>query len=206
MKKNQSPLQKKNRPTSSKSNNEHDTHFENIFDRDVNFKERVIYLKDDISEFSLDLILKAFDELERLDPKEPIRIEISSFGGSVYDMLGMVDRMKSSPCHIITRGFGKIMSAATFILAAGDERIIGSRSWVMIHELSDMLPEGKLKTLKNEIKHNQQLHDQMIDMYVEFSKGKTRRSTFKKLAEERDSYLNAQQVMKLGLIEKILES
>src|SRR6185369_6312962 len=103
--------------------NDSDTHYENIFDRHVNFRERVIYLNDDIDDISLDLFQKALDELER-DKDKPIKIEVSSYGGEVYDMLGMVDRVRSSPCHIITRGFGKIMSAATFILAAGDERIM----------------------------------------------------------------------------------
>lgn len=115
-----------------------DTHYENIFDRHVNFRERVIYLNDDVDELSLALFQKALDELER-DKDKPIKIEVSSYGGDVYDMLGMVDRIRSSPCHIITRGFGKIMSAATFIVAAGDERTIGQNSWFMIHELSSWM-------------------------------------------------------------------
>jgi membrane-bound ClpP family serine protease len=71
------------------------THYENIFENNVNFRERVIYLNSDIEESSLELFQKAMDELEK-NSDIPIRIEISSYGGNVYDMLGMVDRIQSS--------------------------------------------------------------------------------------------------------------
>ena len=60
-------------------------HYNNLFDNHINFKERVIYLNDDITEYSLELFQKAFDELERGENPGPIRIEISSYGGSVYE-------------------------------------------------------------------------------------------------------------------------
>ena len=136
--------------------------------------------------------------------EKPIRIEIASFGGSVYDMMGMVDRMKSSPCHIITRAFGYVMSAATFILAYGDERIMGENSWFMMHELSDWLGRQKLKDLKLDMKHNEQLQQQMYEMYAKASGGKTRKATFEKLCDN-DHYLRAEGAKKLGLIDKILD-
>jgi len=178
-----------------------DVHYENIFEYHVNFRERVIYLNGDIDEFSLELFQKAFDELEKW-PDHPIRIEVSSYGGSVYDMLGMIDRVQSSPCHVITRGFGKIMSAASFILAAGDERILGANSWVMIHQMSDWL-KGNLSDLKNELKHCESLEHQMNKLYEKLSKGKATAKTFEKLCSK-DCYLSAEEVLKLGLVDKIL--
>ena len=179
------------------------THYDNIFSHHINFKERVIYLNDDINEYSLELILKAFDELERGEGCEkPIRIDVSSYGGSVYDMMGMVDRIKSSPCHVITRGFGKIMSAASFILAAGDERILGPHSWIMIHELSDWLGRQKLTDLKHDLRQDERLQDQMYEMYAKFAQGKTKKASFKKLCEK-DCYITAEQALKIGLIDRI---
>lgn len=177
-----------------------DVHYENIFDRHVNFRERVIYLNDDVDEFSLEL-LKAFDEMER-SPDAPIRIEVSSYGGSVYDMLGMIDRIRSSPCHVITRGFGKIMSAATFILASGDERIMGANSWLMIHQISAWL-RGTLTDLKIELKHTETLESQMNKLYEQLSGNRTKARTFEKLCSK-DCYLTAEETMKLGLIDKVL--
>jgi len=181
--------------------NDSDTHYENIFDRHVNFRERVIYLNDDIDDISLDLFQKALDELER-DKDKPIKIEVSSYGGEVYDMLGMVDRVRSSPCHIITRGFGKIMSAATFILAAGDERIMSKNSWFMIHQASDWIG-GTVSEIKVEYKHLETLENQMNKLLEELSGKKTSAKTFEKMSSK-DCYLNAEEVLELGLIDGIL--
>lgn len=178
-----------------------DIHFSNIFDNNVNFKERVIYLNEDVEDSSLELVEKALDEFDR-NSDQPVRIEISSYGGSVYAMLGIVDRMRASPCTIVTRGFGKIMSAATFILAAGDERYMGKNSWLLIHEISDWL-KGSLSELKIELKHTAMLEKRMNKLYVELSKGKTSIQTFEKMCEK-NSYLDAEQTLALGLIDEIL--
>lgn len=178
-----------------------DVHYENIFDRHINFRERVIYLNDDVDESSLGLILKAFDEMEN-QKDLPIKIEVSSYGGSVYDMLGIVDRIKSSPCTVITRGLGKIMSAATFILAAGDERSMGKNATLMIHQISDWIT-GTLSEMKIELRHTVELEDRMNRLYEELSQGKTKRKTFEKLCSQ-NCYLTAEQTLKLGLIDKVL--
>jgi len=178
------------------------THYENLFEYNVNFKERVVYLNDEISVGSLELIQKAFDEFDTA-PEKPVRIEISSYGGSVYDMFGIIDRIKASPCTVITRGFGKIMSAATFILAAGDERYIGNHSWVMIHEMSDVV-KGKMADLENDMKHNANLQKQMYSMYEKLSGGKISAKTWAKLCSK-DHYISASEVLELGLVDHVTE-
>lgn len=179
----------------------HEEHFGNLFERHVNFRQRVIYLNKDVEDDSLDLIQKALDELERL-PDLPVRIEISSYGGEVYSMFGIVDRIRSSPCHIITRAFGKCMSAATFILAAGDERIMGASAWWMTHQVSDLV-KGSLNELKVELKHTNDLENQMNKLYEVLSNGKTRAKTFEKLSQN-TCYLKPEKVLELGLIDKVL--
>lgn len=198
-------MQKKHQKPNHKLNRRglDSVHYENLFDYHVNFRARVIYLNEEIEEGSLHLILKSFDELERGENPGPIRIEVSSYGGSVYDMLGIIGRIKASPCHIETRGFGKIMSAATFILAAGDERFMDRHSWFMMHQMSDWV-KGKVSDMKIELEHSLQLERQMNKLYEEFSKGKTKAKTFEKLAHN-NCYLNPEQVLKLGLVDKIID-
>ena len=57
--------------------------FEKLFDNDINIKDRIIYLNDDIGELVLDHIQKALDYFENKSTTEPITIEISSYGGCV---------------------------------------------------------------------------------------------------------------------------
>lgn len=177
-------------------------YYENIFEKNVNFKERVIYLNSEIDEHALGLIQKALDEFERGETPSPVRIEISSYGGSVYDMLGIIDRIKMSDCHIVTRGFGKIMSAATLILAAGDHRVMGCESWAMIHELSTWIDEKKLAEMKTEMKHNEALEKQCLTLYEKLSKKQTSMSKFKKMCAK-DFYLTADEMLEMGLIDEV---
>jgi ATP-dependent Clp protease, protease subunit len=190
----------KKRPLNTRSRDS--SHYENIFEYGVNFKERVVYLTDEINEGSLELIQKAFDEFDK-EKDKPVKIEISSFGGSVYDMLGIIDRIKASPCRVITRGFGKIMSAATFILAAGDERYVGAHSWVMVHQMSDVV-KGTMTEIENDFKHNIQLQRQMYKMYETLSNGKTSAKRWAKICEK-DYYLSAEEVLELGLVDHVIE-
>lgn len=120
-------------------------------------------------------------------------------------MLAIVDRIRCSPCHIITRGLGKIMSAATFILAAGDERYMGANSYMMLHEMSDIL-RGKMSEIKRELKHAEDLEDRMYTLYEQFTEGRTKAATFKKLCTGKDHYINAEEAIKLGLIDKIIRT
>lgn len=142
------------------------------------------------------------DEFERGTEPLPVRVEISSYGGSVYDMLGIIGRLRSSPCHVTTRGFGKIMSAATLILAAGDERLMDENAWLMMHEMSDKV-KGTVSDLEVEIKHCRDLEEQMYSMYEQFSKGITKSATFKKLCIGKNHYINAETTLKLGLVDRI---
>lgn len=117
-------------------------------------------------------------------------------------MLGIIGRITSSKCHVITRGFGKIMSAATLILASGDERLMDENAWLMMHEMSDKI-KGKMSDIGVEYRHSLQLEAQMYAMYEKFSKEKTKAATFKKLCVGKDHYISAEDTLKLGLVDRI---
>ena len=172
-----------------------------MFDYGINIEKRVIYLSEDIDSMTLELFLKGFDIMESLS-KATITIEISSYGGNVYDMFGMIDRMRSSQCKVITRGFGKIMSAATFILAAGDERFMGEFSWFMMHELSSW-ESGKHSEMKNNMVHQENLQKSMYKLYEQLSVTKKKASYFSKLCGK-DSFHPTQEVLKMGLIDAVI--
>jgi len=104
-----------------------------LFEYGVNFKERIITISEEIGEGSFDLVDAALQEMESLN-KKPITIRIKSPGGSVYEAIAIVGRIKSSPCPIITEGYGMVMSAATMLLSAGTKRRVSRYTWFMHHE------------------------------------------------------------------------
>ena len=99
------------------------------FDRDVDFKSRVIRISEEIDAGVFDKIDAAMNHLER-SCRKMITIKINSEGGSVYDALAIVGRLTSSKCKIVTEGHGRVMSAATLILACGDERKMSKYCWL----------------------------------------------------------------------------
>lgn len=185
-----------------------DTHYDNLFEKNVNTRERIIYFNRDVDNEGLDLIHKALDEFDAGENPKPVKIVISSYGGDTLDMFGIVDRIRDSKCHIMTYGSGKIMSAATFILAAGDERVITKNTWFMMHQsriIADDDSDGMTGTFDecmNEMKWWHELENQMYKLYEELSKNNTKWTTFRKLCRK-DHYIRAEDVLKLGLVERI---
>lgn len=179
-----------------------EVHYENIYTRNVNFRERVIYLNEDIDEAALEIIEKAMDEMER-EPEKEVRIRISSYGGYIYDALAIIDRLEASPCPIVTIGLGKVMSAATLIMACGDKRVAGQNTFFMIHEGSSEI-EGKTRDLKVELAHINDLEDLCSKLYERFSEGKVSAKEWKRWQQQKDFYFRSDKAKEFGLIDSIL--
>ena len=116
-------------------------------------KPRIISLYGEIdeeqcSEISFSLLALSemgplYQETEKDEPRgEPIKLLISTPGGSASDMLSVYDaiRMVKPLCDVETVGLGKVMSAGVLLLAAGSKghRKIGENCRVMIHGVADL--------------------------------------------------------------------
>ena len=105
------------------------------FEEGVNFRDRVIQIDDEIDESSFSLFDAALSEMER-DSKRTVTIRINCPGGSVYDALAIIGRASSSSCHIVTEGYGHVMSAATLLLASGKKRRMSKYAIFMAHQMT----------------------------------------------------------------------
>lgn len=117
-------------------------------------EKRIIRLTEDIEQGSFEMFDTAMCEIEA-NGRKAITVKVSSYGGEVYEALSIIGRMQESKCQIITKGYGKIMSAATAILAAGDKRGISQYAAFMHHEAQIAL-EGGLDGVKNELRQQEQ--------------------------------------------------
>jgi ATP-dependent Clp protease protease subunit len=146
---------------------------------------------------ALTLGLKLFEKAST----DPVEIYIGTPGGSVYNMFGLYDMIRSCPCHVKTIGVGQVMSAGPLILTAGDERLAYRNAWFMIHEDTWDL-EGKLSDHRTEMKHGEQLLMRWADLMEQ--RTKTPAKKWKKLAGPPDFYFDAPEAVELGIIDKIL--
>lgn len=175
-------------------------HLETLFTYGVNFKDRIITIKDEIDSDLFGLIDAALSEMES-DSRKAITIRVNSPGGSVYDALAIVGRLKASKCKIVTEGFGHIMSAATLILACGDERRVSNYAWFMTHEASYAV-EGKHKDIKNAVSQAEKEESQWAKWMEEFTDRDLK--FWKKTSEEKDAYFSPAELMEMGVVDEVI--
>lgn len=179
----------------------------------LTLQARYIVLYGDITEATCAEIVQQLLFIKNMDdqredkdaPLEPIKIWISSSGGSVADMFAVydiIDRMK--PLYTIkTYGIGKIMSAAVLLLSAGSpgERYIGKRARMMLHP-----PTLGTYGSAHDIEIDNKELKKMKDLYLEELVVNSRITKRKALAllKDRDHYFSAEQAIEWGLVDKIL--
>ena len=181
----------------------------NIF---INSNKRLFCLSDDIDNesignmcFNLLQLIQEDDEKDKKEKnytREPIKIYVNSFGGSVYDMWALIDIMINSKSPIYTYCTGYAMSAAFNIFLAGHKRFATKHSTFLYHQLS-FWKEGKYQDMvENQAEMNYLQNE--IEIYV---KNRTKISN-KKLLEVKnkklDWYIHCDEALKLGIVNEIV--
>jgi ATP-dependent Clp protease protease subunit len=72
------------------------------------------------------------DALNALGPK-PVTIEINSPGGDVFEGLAIYNLLREHPAKVTVKVMGLAASAASIIAMVGDEIIMGTGSFIMVH-------------------------------------------------------------------------
>ena len=171
-------------------------------------KDRIIFLGEDVNPTTSSLVIAQMLFLESEDPDKEISLYINSPGGSVTDGLGIVDTMNYIKCPVTTICIGMAASMGAVLLASGEKgkRFATPNAEILIHQPLIGGQGGGLSGQATEIK----IHaDQMI---------KTREKLNKLLSErtgqplevierdtERDHYMTAEEALKYGLIDGIMD-
>lgn len=151
---------------------------------------------------SVEYAVRALHRMASDAPNKPIELHMNSFGGSIYAMLRLHDEILACPCQVKFFGGGAIMSAATWIMAACDERYLHPNATVMIHELSDDHGYNKHTDIKINTAENIRLMDVLTDIYATNTRMP---KEFWLDISQKDVYLSAGEAVSLGLADRILE-
>ena len=150
---------------------------------------------------------KVSEEGEVITEAKPIDLYVSTYGGSADDMAALVDimNMVKKDCPIRTIGLGKVMSAGVLILASGTkgERCIGKNCRVMIHSVIAG-NAGSLHNLENELAEIKKMQSVYLDSLVEAT-SMTKKQLKSFMRRKTNVYLTAQEAIKYGIADKILE-
>ena len=168
-------------------------------------KDRIIMLTEDVNHVTASSIVAQLLFLESEDPDKEISFYINSPGGSITDGMAIVDTMRYIKCPISTICVGMAASMGAVLLACGDKgkRFATPNSEIMIHQplisggLSGQATEIKIHAdhiLRTRSRLNNLLSEQTGQDLATIEKD-----------TERDNYMLAEEALKYGLIDGILD-
>lgn len=143
--------------------------------------------------------------LEADNPEKPISMYINSPGGSVSAGLAIYDTMNYIRCPVSTICMGIAASMGSLLLAGGAEgqRYILPHARVMIHQPSGGY-RGKASDIADHAKEILRIRDKLNKIYQNHI---TKKRTLEEIEKymERDYFMDAQEAVDFGLVDKILE-
>lgn len=168
--------------------------------------DRIIFLSEDVNDTTASLIVAQLLYLEAQDPDKDIQFYINSPGGSITAGMAIYDTMQYIKCDVSTICIGMAASMGAFLLSSGakGKRFALPNSEILIHQ--PLIGGGGLSGQTTDIK----IHTDHLVRTREKLNRLLSQNTGKSLEEiardtERDNYLDAQQAMEYGLIDKVLE-
>lgn len=166
-------------------------------------KDRIIMLAEEVNTNSAMSIISQMLFLESENPDEPIIMYINSPGGSISDGMAIYDIMNKVSCPIVTVCTGMAASMGAFLLSCGTKgkRYALPNSTIMIHQ-----PLGGAQGQATEIEIvARRILKIREKMYRIMAKNSGQDYDTIAHACERDNYLEPEEALKLGLIDKIIE-
>lgn len=140
-----------------------------------------------------------------LKDEENVDIILNTAGGDVYHGFGIYDLIANHPGQVTVKCFGRVMSMGSIILQAADNRQMSENATMLIHYGTDAFI-GHTKDAERAARESQRVCKLMEDILLSKIKGKNKRFTRSKLQEmmKFDTYLTAEEALKLGLIDEII--
>lgn len=174
------------------------------------FEDRVIYLNEDISAFTIANIVPLIHKINKDDEKagieaaqrKPIQLHITSYGGSAYDGWGIVSAIENSKTPIHTYCESYAMSMALPIYLAGHRRILGKYASLLYHEL-----RGGANGTRQEVKRLDKEYDRLQKMYDDYIISKT--TVTQEILDDHqerisDWYINADDAAKYNMFDELI--
>lgn len=169
--------------------------------------DRIIFLGEEVSDISANLVIAQMLFLEMQDPEKDIQLYINSPGGSVSAGFAIYDTMQYVKCDVSTICIGLAASFGAFLLAGGTKgkRIALANAEIMIHQpiIHGNGIQGQATDIKITSDHIQKSKKRLNTILA----GNTGKSIEEiTLATERDNYMTAEEALNFGLIDKIIDS
>lgn len=148
------------------------------------------------------------DQVQRyahLNPSKPITLYIQTPGGSVLHGLGLYDTLRTISAqdhHITTVVRGYAASMGAILLQAGDTRLVGAESHIMLHEISSGAI-GKLHELEDEVEFCKRLNRRLFAIVAARTDDRWEADSLYKWVKAKDRWLSADRAVAQGFADGV---
>lgn len=179
-------------------------------------KDRNLYLAKQVDQGSMNELSKAIIDINQDDdyiakiaelngmtytPK-PITVYIDSYGGYVYQCLGLLGIMEKSIVPVHTIVTGAAMSCGFLIAIAGHKRLAYNTATLMYHQVSSGLM-GKLKDMEEDIIETKRLQ-KIAEAHTLRHTKLTKKQLKDNFDTKKDWYMTSKESLKFGVIDEII--
>ena len=167
-------------------------------------RERIVFLTGEVEDHTASLIVAQLLFLESENPSKDISMYINSPGGSVTAGMAIHDTMQYIRPRVSTVCIGQAASMGSFLLAAGEPgmRIALPNARIMVHQPSGGA-RGMASDIEIQAREILRIRARMNDLYVKYT-GQSLTDIEK--AMDRDTFLEADEALKFGIVDKVFES
>lgn len=165
-------------------------------------KERIVFLGEEVTDASANLIMAQLLFLESEDPTKDINLYINSPGGSVSAGWAIYDTMRYIKCDVSTICLGMAASMGAFLLAGGTKgkRFALPNAEIMIHQPLGGA-QGQATEIQIAAEHILKTRERLNQ---ELSANTGKPLDVIKADTERDNFMSAEEAMNYGLIDKVI--
>ena len=166
-------------------------------------RERIVFVTGQVEDQMASLIVAQLLYLESENSRD-ISMYINSPGGVVTAGMAIHDTMQYIKPRVSTVCVGQAASMGSFLLAAGEPgmRIALPNSRIMVHQPSGGA-RGMASDIEIQAKEILRIRARMNDLYAKYT-GRTLTDIEK--AMDRDTFLEADEALKFGIVDKVFES
>lgn len=175
-----------------------------IYSRLLN--ERIVFLNGPVDDHSSNLIVAQMLHLESADSEKDIHFYINSPGGVITSGMAIYDVMQFVKPDVATYVMGQACSMGSFLAQAGtaEKRYMLPNARHMIHQ-----PSGGARGMASDIeisyKEIMYWKNKLTQLYVKHNTAGKKFEDFEK-DMDRDTFMSAEEALKYGLCDKIIES
>ena len=166
-------------------------------------KDRIIFLGEEVTDVSANLVVAQMLFLEAEDPGKDIHFYINSPGGSVSAGFAIYDTMQYIKCDVSTICIGMAASMGAFLLSGGTKgkRLTLPNAEIMIHQPSGGArgQETEIRIVAENILKTRNKLNEILAANTGKSVEEISRDT------ERDNYMTAKEAVAYGLIDSVVE-